>query len=139
MVTMLLCGCLKNIFADCMLVAGKIKGISPMPMFTTRSLGYLMQCHEDLQLLFFEVVRGIDCVVIDVPQIELPSMAINVVPYEHDLEHNLTVLDKQRFCYFAGYVMGVASRLHAEGKMLYRLRWGGEFVDDNLGFFELKG
>jgi len=64
-----------------------------------------------------------------------PSMAVDVVPYPIDWQ------DRDRFHYFAGYVMGVADMLHAEGLINHRLRWGGDWdrdtqVKDN-GFDDL--
>lgn len=100
-----------------------------MPMFNSPSLCNLMKCHADLQLLFFEVVRTRDCIVLGLFDDIAPSMAVNVVPC--DSEHNLVLCEKQQY-FFAGFVAGVASRLHAEGKMLYRLH-GYE------NCYELKG
>jgi hypothetical protein len=53
-------------------------------------------------------------------------MAVDVAPYPIDWS------DKEEFCYFAGYVMGIASILHYEGLMSHRLKWGGHFK----GFFD---
>lgn len=100
-----------------------------MPMFVQPSLGNLMRCHADLQLLFFEVVRTHICVVTGVREDVSPSMAVQVFPC--DLEHNLFDCEKLQH-FFVGFVMGVASRLHAEGKMLYRIWYEN-------GFFELRG
>jgi hypothetical protein len=58
-----------------------------------------------------------------------PSIAIDVAPYPIDWE------DRERFTYFAGYVLGVAD------SMGIKLRWGGDWdrdtqVKDN-GFDDL--
>jgi len=53
-----------------------------------------------------------------------PSMAVDAAPYPIDWQ------DRERFYYFAGYVMGVADMLHAEGLITHRLRYGGDWDRD---------
>jgi len=48
----------------------------------------------------------------------LPSLAVDVAPYPIDWN------DRERFCYFAGYVKGIAKSLGTE------LRWGGDWDRD---------
>lgn len=126
-----------------------------MPLFSQTSLSKLSTCHAELQTLFFEVVRSFDCVVIEGHRSEedqekafnagntklhyphgkhnsTPSNAVDVAPYDRVLK--IDWKDMQRFVYFAGFVMGVAARLKAEGKMTYSVRWGGDWDRD----FELK-
>tara|TARA_R100001129_G_C5124474_1_gene191188 strand:+ start:82 stop:480 length:399 start_codon:yes stop_codon:yes gene_type:complete len=118
-----------------------------MPKFGSRSRKNLATCHEDLQDLFNEVIKHVDCSVIcghrnKQEQNEAfekkrtkvkypngrhnakPSMAADVVPYPIDWD------DRERFHLFAGFVMGIAQ------SMEINIRWGGDWnknfeVDDN--------
>ena len=102
---------------------------------------------EDLQDLFNEVIKHVDCSVIcghrnKQEQNEAfekkrtkvkypngrhnakPSMAADVVPYPIDWD------DRERFHLFAGFVLGIAQ------SMEINIRWGGDWnknfeVDDN--------
>jgi peptidoglycan L-alanyl-D-glutamate endopeptidase CwlK len=47
-----------------------------------------------------------------------PSLGIDVVPYPIDWR------DTARFCYFAGYVKGIAQNLGI------KIRWGGDWDSD---------
>jgi hypothetical protein len=94
-----------------------------------------------LQKILNEVIRHFDCSVIcgyrdEAAQNEayysghskvrypnsrhntVPAMAVDVVPYPIDWK------DTERFCYFAGFVMGVAA------KFGYPIRWGGDWDKD---------
>lgn len=122
-----------------------------MAAFSQLGLSRLSTCHPELQALFFEVVRGFDCVILEGHRNEedqnaafaagksklqwphgnhnaKPSLAVDVAPYQPGVVVDWK--DIQRFHYFAGYVMGVASRLLAEGKMTYGVRWGGDWDMD---------
>ena len=118
-----------------------------MPRFGKRSRGNLATCDERLQKVFNEVIKNVDCSVIEGHRSEerqnklydegktkvrypngrhnaKPSNAADVVPYPIDWE------DRERFHLFAGYVLGVA-----RGRGI-TLRWGGDWnmnfeVDDN--------
>ena len=118
-----------------------------MPKFGSRSRKNLATCHEDLQDLFNEVIKHVDCSVIcghrnKQEQNEAfekkrtkvkyphgrhnakPSMAADVVPYPIDWD------DRERFHLFAGFVLGIAQ------SMEINIRWGGDWnknfeVDDN--------
>ena len=118
-----------------------------MPKFGSRSKNNLATCHEDLQDLFNEVIKHVDCSVIcghrnKQEQNEAfekkrtkvkypngrhnakPSMAADVVPYPIDWD------DRERFHLFAGFVLGIAQ------SMEINIRWGGDWnknfeVDDN--------
>ena len=119
-----------------------------MPKFSQESFSRLSQCHIDLQVLFFEVIRTIDCVVITGYRNEedqekaykdgktklhwpcskhnqTPSMAVDVASYPIDWKK----LDD--FYYFGGFVMGVASQLKQQGKITHSLRYGGDWAGDN--------
>jgi peptidoglycan L-alanyl-D-glutamate endopeptidase CwlK len=56
-----------------------------------------------------------------------PSMAVDVIPYPfYQKDWN----DRDKFHLFAGYVLAVADRLYAEGRITHRLRWGGDWDKD---------
>jgi len=129
-----------------------------MPRFGTKSRGRLSSCHPDLKKVFKEVVKEFDCSVICGHRNEadqnkafdqgtskvkypngrhnaFPSNAVDVAPYPIDWK------DRERFTYFAGYVMGIARSMGIE------LRWGGDWNKnfnlkdnnfDDLPHFELK-
>ena len=129
-----------------------------MPRFSTRSKSRLNTCDEKLVELFKEVVKGFDCTIIEghrgqKKQDEAynkgnskvkfpngkhnksPSLAVDVAPYPIDWR------DRDRFHYFAGYVLGIASQ------MGIKIRWGGDWdMDtqtkdnsfDDLVHFEIK-
>jgi len=118
-----------------------------MPKFGSRSRKNLATCHEDLQDLFNEVIKHVDCSVIcghrnkqeqnkafeekrtkvkypNGRHNAIPSMAADVVPYPIDWD------DRERFHLFAGFVLGIAQ------SMEINIRWGGDWnknfeVDDN--------
>ena len=129
-----------------------------MAKFGKRSREKLSTCHPDLQKVFNEVIKHVDCSVIEghrscARQNRLyeegktkvrypkgrhnaePSRAADVVPYPIDWD------DRERFHLFAGFVLGTAKQ------MGIGLRWGGDwninwFVDDNkfddFPHFELR-
>ena len=135
-----------------------------MPRFGSRSKKRLATCDDRLQDLFKEVVKHFDCSVIqghrgkadqnkafDEGRSKLrypdgnhnasPSKAVDVAPYPIDWS------DRDRFHYFSGFVMGMATRLERKVPTL-KLRWGGDWdqdteVKDNrfddLVHFELVG
>ena len=118
-----------------------------MPNFGKKSKLNLLSCDYRLQEVFNEVIKHVDCSVLEGHRSEErqnklfeegktkvrypkgrhnaePSRAVDVVPYPVDWN------DRERFHLFAGYVLGVASR------MGITLRWGGDWnmnfeVDDN--------
>ena len=129
-----------------------------MPHFGKKSKERLSTCHEDLQKVFNEVIKVVDCSILEGHRDERrqeklyaegktkvhypmgrhntkPSRAVDVVPYPVDWE------DRERFHLFSGFVLGMASR------MGITLRWGGDWnmnfnVDDNkfddFPHFELR-
>jgi peptidoglycan L-alanyl-D-glutamate endopeptidase CwlK len=129
-----------------------------MPRFSTRSKSRLNTCDDRLVKLFEEVVKHFDCTIIEghrgqKKQDEAynkgnskvkfpngkhnksPSVAVDVAPYPIDWR------DRDRFHYFAGYVLGIASQ------MGIKIRWGGDWdMDtqtkdnsfDDLVHFEIK-
>ena len=118
-----------------------------MPKFGKRSKERLETCDNRLQLVFNEVIRYVDCSILEghrsgERQNKLfeegktkvkypngrhnanPSRAVDVAPYPIDWD------DRERFHLFAGFVIGVAQN------MGINLRWGGDWirnfeVDDN--------
>jgi hypothetical protein len=129
-----------------------------MYKYSQKSRDRLNTCHEDLQKVFNEVIKYIDCSVLEGHRDERrqeklfsegktkvnypmgrhnskPSRAVDVVPYPVDWN------DRERFHLFAGFVLGVARGMGVT------LRWGGDWnmnfeVDDNkfddFPHFELK-
>lgn len=118
-----------------------------MPSYSVRSKERLNTCHKDLRMIFNAVIPHFDNSILcghrdEAAQMEAynsgksqlkwpqskhnksPSMAVDVAPYPIDWQ------DLDRFRYFAGYVMGVADILHAEGLIAHRLRWGGDWNRD---------
>lgn len=110
-----------------------------MPSFSTKSAARLLTCHHDLQRLFNEVIKHVDCSVLcghrtREEQDEAfalghsrarwgqskhnfqPSLAVDVVPYPVDWD------DLNGFRAFAAVVKEQAARLGI------KVRWGGDFV-----------
>ena len=129
-----------------------------MPKFGKRSKERLETCHSDLQKIFEEVIKHIDCSVLEghrgkekqnkhfangVSKVKYPngrhnatpSNAVDVTPYPVDWK------DRERQTLFAGFVIGTAR------SMGVNLRWGGDWdrdfqVNDNdfddFPHFELR-
>ena len=129
-----------------------------MPKFGKRSKEQLSTCRKELQEVFNEVIKTVDCSVLEGNRHQtrqdslykegktkvkfphgrhnaLPSFAVDVVPFPIDWD------DRERFHLFAGFVIGIAK---SKG---INLRWGGDWnqnweVDDNkfddFPHFELK-
>jgi peptidoglycan L-alanyl-D-glutamate endopeptidase CwlK len=130
-----------------------------MPSFGARSKQNLSSAHPDLQRLFNEVIKHIDCTVLEGHRDKeaqdkafhegksqtkwpnskhnsKPSMAVDVAPYPINWN------DRERFYYFAGFVKATAVR------MGINIRWGGDWDGDydfrdqtffDLPHFELVG
>ncbi len=119
-----------------------------MPKFSSESFSRLSGCHRDLQVLFFEVVKYLDCTIVEGYRNEedqerafvngttklhfpngkhnaQPSLAVDVYPYPINLN------DVKRSIFFGGFVLGIAQKLKEEGKMEHSVRWGGSW--DGLG------
>tara|TARA_R110002020_G_scaffold234671_2_gene446766 strand:+ start:165 stop:557 length:393 start_codon:yes stop_codon:yes gene_type:complete len=129
-----------------------------MPKFSKKSKAKLNTCDKRLIELFNKVVKKFDCTIIEGHRSKdrqnklfdegksklqypngkhnaTPSMAVDVAPYPIDWN------DRERFTYFAGYVIGIAYQ------MGLKIRWGGDWdmdteVKDNnfddLPHFEIK-
>ena len=129
-----------------------------MPKFGRKTRERLKTCDEKLQKVFNEVIKHVDCSVLEGHRSKdrqnklyeegktkvkypngrhnrQPSSAVDVTPYPVDWK------DRERQTLFAGFVIGVASQ------MGINLRWGGDWdqdfqvVDnrfDDFPHFELK-
>jgi len=129
-----------------------------MPKFGRKSKERLNTCDSNLQKVFNEVIKHVDCSVLEGHREKdrqnklfeegktkvkypngrhnrQPSSAVDVTPYPVDWK------DRERQTLFAGFVIGVASQ------MGINLRWGGDWdqdfqvVDnrfDDFPHFELK-
>ena len=116
-----------------------------MAKFGSKSQGKLNTCEKDLQLVFNEVIKYVDCSILegyrekdrqntlyDEGKTKVrypngrhnasPSRAVDVTPYPVDWS------DRERQTLFAGFVLGVANQ------MGINLRWGGDWDQD----FEVK-
>lgn len=115
-----------------------------MPSFSTTSAGRLNTAHPKLVALFLEVVKTFDCAVLEGHRDQAtqdryfaegksklpwpkgkhcatPSLAVDVAPYVQ----GHASYEPKHCIYFAGFVMGVASR------MGIKVRWGGDWDGDN--------
>ena len=116
-----------------------------MPKFSKSSLSKLETCHDDLQKVFKEVIKHVDCTIIEGDRGEerqnklcdegkskvrfpngrhnaSPSRAVDVMAYPIDWN------DRERNTLFAGYVIGLTRGMGVT------LRWGGDWDSD----FNLK-
>lgn len=113
-----------------------------MPKFSQASFSKLATCHQDLQTLFYEVIKNYDCTILQGYRNQVdqekafaegntklhypngkhnhnPSMAVDVTPYPVDFNNSKLAI------WFGGYVCGIAQKLKDEGKMTHSIRWGG--------------
>lgn len=123
-----------------------------MPRFSQISRDRLRTCHRDLQVLFEFVIMNYDCTIVcghrgEIAQNEAyaagnsekpwplskhnkwPSLAVDAAPFEK------TAIDwgKLQSSNFAGFVMGVAEMLFAEGKITHHIRSGADWdMDDDV-------
>jgi len=112
-----------------------------VPKYSTKSKGRLSSCHPDLQKIFNEVIKYVDCSILEGHRNEKtqnkyydqgrtkvrfpdgrhntkPSRAVDVTPYPVDWD------DRERQTLFAGFVLGLARQ------MGITLRWGGDWDRD---------
>jgi LAS superfamily LD-carboxypeptidase LdcB len=132
-----------------------------MPEFSDKSLRILGTVHQDLQIIFMEVVKHYDCTIIsglrtmkeqkdlyakgrtddgdivtykdgiDRQSNHQSGMAVDAVPYPIDWG------DFNRFREFGWYVKGIAKMQHRYGTIEYELKWGGDWRWKDLPHFEL--
>ena len=109
-----------------------------MYKFSQKSKDRLNTCHEDLQKVFNEVIKYVDCSVLEGHRDERrqerlfsegktkvhypmgrhntkPSRAVDITPYPVDWD------DRERQTLFAGFVLGLARGMGIS------LRWGGDW------------
>jgi len=128
-----------------------------MYYFGKNSAARLLECHPDLQALFNEVIKHLNCAVLVGHRGEReqnqafyegrskltypfskhnkkPSRAVDVVPWHADSPH-IRWDDKERFYHFGGFVTGTAT------EMGIIIRWGGDWDRDgelrDQNFFDL--
>lgn len=119
-----------------------------MPKFSDRSFNLLAQCHKDIQVVALSVIAKVDFTVLDSTirtkeqqeqfikegksktlnskHLLKPSYAIDIAPYPVDWN------DRERFCYLAGYWLGVAERLKSLGIIKSSFKWGGDWNQNNI-------
>jgi peptidoglycan L-alanyl-D-glutamate endopeptidase CwlK len=130
-----------------------------MPSFSKESFSQLSTAHQDLQTLFYEVIKHVDCKVLEGHRNQadqeaafnagnsklhypygkhnaIPSNAVDVAPFPVDWKNTA------RFFWFAGIVMGIAEMLYAQGKITHKIRYGGDWncnydITDEKGLKDL--
>jgi len=129
-----------------------------MPMFSKESFTQLTSCHIDLQAIFFEVIKNVDCRITEGHRSEedqdryfkngksklewpnskhnkTPSLAVDVYIFPIDMDN------MKRFYWFGGYVLAISQQLKDQGKITHSIRWGGDWsgkVDlQDQTFFDL--
>lgn len=118
-----------------------------MPKFSQESFSKLSSAHIDLQAIFYEAIKYVDCQVLEghrgQPEQDaafaagtsklkwpngkhnaLPSHAVDVAPWPIDWKNI------NRFYWFAGIVMGISEMLFAQGKTSHRAIFGGDWNRD---------
>lgn len=125
-----------------------------MPSFSVRSYRNLLTCHKDLQTLFNEVIKHVDCTVTcgfrDRADQEAafaagtthlhfphgkhnrsPSIAVDVVPYPVDWS------DTERFKEFAAQVKNIRDELLAAGKISSDIQWGYDLWEWDMPHWQI--
>jgi peptidoglycan L-alanyl-D-glutamate endopeptidase CwlK len=125
-----------------------------MYTFGKRSLDNLSQAHLDLQVIFHEVIKVIDCSIIcghrgEIEQNEafdkgfsklkfpkskhnsLPSMAVDCVPYP------LSWDDMDSFKKLSEVVLSIANGLFNDGLIAHKLEWGGSWKWKDYPHYQL--
>jgi peptidoglycan L-alanyl-D-glutamate endopeptidase CwlK len=120
-----------------------------MSKYSKTSSQRLASCHPDLQLIFNEAIKFVDCSIFcghrkekeqneaffnDFSKLawpeskhnRFPSMAVDAGPYFTDLK-NTDWADHLAFACFAGVVKVIAVQLLKQGLITHRVRWGGDF------------
>lgn len=129
------------------------EGENSMPSFSGKSKAKLATCHPDLQKVFKEVIKHVDCTILEgVRDLERQkelvrtgksktlkskhlaaadglSRAVDCAPYPIDW-HN-----KERFYLFAGFVKGIAAEMGIKIRM--GADWDGDFTTRDQSFHDL--
>ena len=123
-----------------------------MPVYSSTSKAKLSSCHEDLQIRFTHVILEYDNTIVcgyrgkkeqdeafdaGNSQVKYPYSKHNIIPSEaiDAAPYESTHIDwgKLQSAHFAGYVMGIADRLYAEGIMKHKIRPGSDWdMDDDV-------
>jgi peptidoglycan L-alanyl-D-glutamate endopeptidase CwlK len=144
--------CLPVFFPLPRLVRGFFMSEKPMPTYSKTSATRLASCHIDIQVIWNELIKYIDCSVFcghreeaeqnkaffdDLSQLQwpdskhnsFPSMAIDSGPYFVELR-NTDWEDAKAFAKFAGFAQLLAIQLYEQKKITHVLRWGGDWDMD---------
>lgn len=129
------------------------EGDITMPSFSGKSKAQLATCDKRLQKVFNEVVKHVDCTVLEgvrsldrqkelvrtgksktlksrhLPNSKGESEAADVVPYPIDWNN------KERFYLFAGFVKGIAAGMGIKLRM--GADWDGDFTTRDQTFHDL--
>ena len=120
-----------------------------MPEYSEISQERLSSCHPDLQKIFQQVIKFVDCSIFcghrgETAQNQAyaenlstlqypfskhnsnPSMAVDAGPYFPELK-NTDWDDKVAYGVFAGHVKQVAMQLLEAGDITHAIRWGGDW------------
>lgn len=124
-----------------------------MPIFSQKSLQQLATCHTDLQTIFNEVIKYVDCVIIEGRRDKeaqdkafadgksklqwpngkhnfYPSNAVDVAPL---VNGGIDWKKSGQFYFFAGRVLGIADMLKEQAKITRSIRYGGDWnQNDNI-------
>lgn len=131
--------------------------------FGAKSRERLETCHKDIQLIFNEASDVIDISILEgvrdterqqklfaegksqldgvtkkskhQPDEDGLSKAIDAMMYYKGFNPFTSENGIKSFYYISGVIMGIASKLLAEGKISHRLRWGGNW-DSDMDFFQ---
>lgn len=113
-----------------------------MPKFSQKSLDKLNTCHPDIQKVFKEVIKHIDCTILEgvrtkekqeelvrsgMSQTMNSKHLVQLDGYSHAVDVSIYPIDwnnKERFILFAGFVLGIAQG------MGIKLVWGGDWNRD---------
>jgi peptidoglycan L-alanyl-D-glutamate endopeptidase CwlK len=122
-----------------------------MYKFSQSSLEKLASCHPDLQTLFKEVIKYMDCTIIEGFRGQAaqdkafaegksklkwphgkhnayPSNAVDVAPF---VDGSIKWENLKQFYFFAGFVLGIAQQLKDQGKITHSIRFGGDWNQNN--------
>ena len=129
---------------------GCFGGVMGQFKYGKRSRAVYATLHPELQLLMLTVLRTRDHSLLEgyrtnERQLELlsqgktkvgpglsrhntvPSRAVDVIPYPF---RKRDWKDRDKFHFWAGYVLGIAGMLRDEGRMTMGVRWGGDWDKD---------
>ena len=122
-----------------------------MPKFSEKSRKFLNQCHPDIIIVCNELIKHVDFTVLSstVRTVEEQkkfvaegksktmdskhligekrdrSDAIDITPYPINWN------DRERYCYLAGWFLGIAKSFYILGIIKSKFRWGGDWNQNN--------